>query len=108
MTTHETHTVNGNKVVKGDWTFWRDFDGIYLLMPGSNSCWAGFTTNKEAEMFAETLDGTWTVHRNGIFKNLSDIDAHSDTVVIFQRLLFGFTVVTQKYFENVEEYMLPA
>lgn len=106
MPNSEAHTIFGNKVVKGDWTFWQDFDGIFLCKPGSNSCWAGFINDNEAEMFAKSLGGNWNVVRRGIFKTMSDIEAHSDTVVIFQRSLFGFTVVTSDYFENFVDSVL--
>lgn len=64
--------VEHDAVFKSDWTTWQDRDGIYLRLPGSNSVWVGFCSQKEADDFSKTLNGNWKVYRNGAYKNISD------------------------------------
>lgn len=84
--------VEQGKVWKSSWTTWRDRDGIYLLRPGSNSCWVGFCDEKEAREFAETLEGDWRVHRNGRYRELTDDEVKADPEIRMQRIKYGMWV----------------
>ena len=69
---------SSNNIVKGSWIprhdegqlTWKDRDGIYLVLPGSNSAYGsndgGFSSVEDAEEFNNTqLGGKWKVQVNG-------------------------------------------
>ncbi len=45
------------KPFKSTWTDQQDTPGIYLVLPGSNSVWAGFKTKRQAETCLLVLPG---------------------------------------------------
>lgn len=80
------------KIVKGSWTEWKDRDGIYLVMPGSNSCYAGFCTQEEAAEYAADIGGNWKIIRHGLWKTMSDEEAMTDPDIRHKRIMLGFWV----------------
>jgi len=45
------------KPYKTTWTNTQNIPGIYLVLPGSNSVWAGFKSKKQAETCLLVLPG---------------------------------------------------
>ena len=80
------------KITKSTWTEWQDRDGIYLLLPGSNSVYVGFANEQEASDFAATLTGAWRVHRHGIYREMTDAEAASSPEIRSLRIRYGFHV----------------
>lgn len=80
------------EIKKGTWTYWQDRDGIYVTLPGSNSCFAGFCSQDEALHFAAEQGPKWKVVRWGKFKTMSDAEALADYDVRRDRMRHGFYV----------------
>ncbi len=78
--------------VSGVWTYWQNHDGIYLVMPGSNSVYAGFETEPEAEAFRKTLVGDWKVLRHGVYKTITDEEAMQREPIRWNRVRHGWHV----------------
>ena len=79
-------------IIKSTWTQFQDRDGIYLTHPGSNSIYAGFADQTEAEVLAKQLGAPWRVLRWGRYKEMTDEEAMRDYDIRRQRQMLGFKV----------------
>ena len=91
------------EIKKGTWTYWQDRDGIFVCLPGSNSCFAGFCSQDEALHFAAEQGPEWQVVRWGKFKTMSDAEALADYDVRRDRMRHGFYVGPLAEDAEVEE-----
>lgn len=97
------------EIKKGTWTYWQDRDGIYVVLPGSNSCFAGFCSQEEALHFAAEQGPNWQVVRWGKYKTLSDAEALADYDIRRDRMRHGFWVgpVVESIQIDTEETTMP-
>lgn len=87
------YAYSDNRIWKSTWTEWRDRDGIYVIYPGSNSVYVGFSHQAEAEAFAHDMGKPWEVYRNGLYRNNHDDDALLKNYEIrHNRIKYGMTV----------------
>ncbi len=88
----EEDCVEHDQVWRSTWTEWQNRDGIYLVLPASNSVYVGFCRQEEAEDYAETLDGDWRVVRHGRYADMTDDEAEVDPEIRHNRIKYGFYV----------------
>jgi hypothetical protein len=89
----EQSMTPNDKIVKGTWTEWQDRNGIYVVGAGTNSVYAGFCSQEEAQAMVEKLgSGMWRVLRWGIYKDLNDEQAMADEQIRRERIRYGFYV----------------
>ncbi len=84
--------VEHEKIRKGTWTEWSARDGIYVVIPGSNTVYVGFCEQPEAEEYAERVGNGARAIRWGRYKELTDEQAEADPEIRNNRIKYGFYV----------------